>query len=291
MSWGFRDREQPRLGATPTAAHGHHPPIVPSGATVLCFHGVILPFRRSGSNLAVIGPAAKSRKRHMSEKRSPFRDVLKLEKDLGLPGGWYFSLVAEKSDWAFVLKLHALFEAALTHLIEAKLNLPELRRYLDRLNMGGRSGKLALAVALNVIEQKHVRFIEALSTIRNYCIHDVRNVAFVFGQYLKDLDSDTRKNLFSAFQPLLIDQLPIGKDETVPREEYIQRETLLAFWHAATIVLAEMYVEKELAELLKKQQSVPSIFTDIYGTGEGLLTRLMRGAAASPTTPNDDGPR
>jgi hypothetical protein len=44
------------------------------------------------------------------------KGILELESKLGLDQGFFGNLQSE-DDWSFVIKLHALFEAACTHLL------------------------------------------------------------------------------------------------------------------------------------------------------------------------------
>jgi hypothetical protein len=56
----------------------------------------------------------------VSKQRTPFADAQKLERELGMPDGWFRALYKEDSDWAFVIKLHALLEAAVAHVIPTR---------------------------------------------------------------------------------------------------------------------------------------------------------------------------
>jgi hypothetical protein len=146
------------------------------------------------------------------------------DRELGMPSEWYFGLMKEESDWAFVIKLHAVLEAALVHVIDATLDRPTLRRYVERLNVGGQLGKLAFAKALGAIDAKHERFIKALSGIRNDCVHDVRNVNFQFDGYVDGLPQDARQTFLAGFADLLLDPIPFQGKE-VPRDDFVRQNT------------------------------------------------------------------
>src|SRR5688500_17393377 len=104
----------------------------------------------------------------MADEPGLYGDILKFEAELGLPPHWYFEL-AKESHWSFVIKLHAMFEAAVTHLLEVEVEKPGLQRFVARLNLGGQFGKLRLAENLGALEAKHVKLIAALSAVRNAC--------------------------------------------------------------------------------------------------------------------------
>jgi hypothetical protein len=48
------------------------------------------------------------------------KNIKDIERDLGLPIGFLVTL-KEEDDWSFIIKLHALFEAAYSHLLSQTL--------------------------------------------------------------------------------------------------------------------------------------------------------------------------
>jgi hypothetical protein len=73
-----------------------------------------------------------------------FNDLKSLETTLGLPENFYKNLLHE-SDWSFVIKLSAMFEAAATHALTQRLGHPNLLKafsFLEHAN--GRYGKIKL---------------------------------------------------------------------------------------------------------------------------------------------------
>jgi hypothetical protein len=54
-----------------------------------------------------------------------FNLILLAEHRLGIPPLFYFKLIEIKDHWAFVLKLHALFEGTIQRLLEEKQNLSQ----------------------------------------------------------------------------------------------------------------------------------------------------------------------
>ena len=57
--------------------------------------------------------------------------VRQLEENLQLPVGFFESLVQE-DDWCFITKLHALIEAAVTHLLVETVDRPSLQDVFSR---------------------------------------------------------------------------------------------------------------------------------------------------------------
>lgn len=118
-------------------------------------------------------------------------DLLKcaeeLEKRIGIRVGFTNELI-QNDDWSFVIKLHALMEAALTYSICTRLNAPELERVVSRLDTSNnQSGKLAFAKALGILGSPQRKFIRRLSVLRNEIVHNVRSVEFSFENYKESL--------------------------------------------------------------------------------------------------------
>ena len=53
--------------------------------------------------------------------------INELENDTGVKEGFFISLLKE-DDWSFIIKIHALYEAAITSLILNKLGQPTLEK-------------------------------------------------------------------------------------------------------------------------------------------------------------------
>ena len=65
-----------------------------------------------------------------------------LEKQLSIPEG-FFNKLHDEDDWSFIIKLHALFEAALSFLITQKLGDDRLLNIFAAMEMSQKKGKLA----------------------------------------------------------------------------------------------------------------------------------------------------
>jgi hypothetical protein len=164
----------------------------------------------------------------------------RLEDELGLPANWLFTLVKE-SDWSFVIKLHALFEAALTHLLEASLQKPELGEFISRMNTSGRLGKVAMARALELVDKEQARYLELLSRMRNDCVHDVRNVSFTLSAHAEKVSKEDRSNMVELVRRNTARGAQVG-----PLDELVMQGDLkTAVWLTGVNVVAVMYNQKE----------------------------------------------
>lgn len=136
----------------------------------------------------------------------------KLLASTGLPENFLNSLLVE-SDWSFVIKLHALFEAVLASLIVKKLGAPALQDVITNLEFNNaKAGKVSFAQALDLLDSREAAFLRGLSELRNRLVHDVRNVQFDLRAYVTNMDANQRKSFKSQFGRAILG-LPDGEAE------------------------------------------------------------------------------
>jgi hypothetical protein len=129
-----------------------------------------------------------------------FQFLRGLEGDLRLPKGFFERLLAE-DDWSFIVKLHALIEASVTHLLVHALNRSELQSYVGRLELSNlQTGKLGIAKALDLLDSDQRRFIQHLSQLRNDFVHEVENVQSTIEDFLNKQPQGDRKGYDRAFR-------------------------------------------------------------------------------------------
>lgn len=128
-------------------------------------------------------------------------DILELESKVGVPENFFRSM-NQADDWSFVIKLHALFEAACTHLLLFHFEEPDLSEVFSRLELSNKTtGKIAFLSKLGLLGKENRRFLSALSELRNSLVHDVRNAEFSLKAMLKSLEASEVKNLAVSFSP------------------------------------------------------------------------------------------
>lgn len=127
-----------------------------------------------------------------------------LEAKLGIKPGFFNSLDDDdENDWSFVIKLHALVEAAVSHLLTEQLHRPELSGLFARLDISNETtGKAAFVKALALLDKPERRFMTALSTLRNGLVHDVRNVDFDLLQHIEKMDKEQQGAFLRDFNLL-----------------------------------------------------------------------------------------
>lgn len=111
------------------------------------------------------------------------RQAEEMLKHMGLDGS-FFDRMQDGDDWGFVLKAHGLIESAVDILVIRNCFQPlsvqegradKLVRYVAKLNLNGRTGKLELLKAYGVLSDENLRFINGLSEVRNMYAHSVHN--------------------------------------------------------------------------------------------------------------------
>lgn len=172
---------------------------------------------------------------------------------LALKPGFIVSIVSD-SDWGFVIKAHALLEAALTNLIVTRFKEPLLMRILSNLATSSEDfGKLSVLKEMNLINKERRAFVRAFSRLRNTFAHDIRKIDSTIQQY-HDEDAKRASELKAAMAPLFGEPLNFeGKD--IPRDQFIVKNLRLALWTATLATMNALINEK--GKLLSSEASVP----------------------------------
>lgn len=117
---------------------------------------------------------------------------------LGLPED-FFDDLSDESDWVFVIKVSGLFEAAIAQMITSALERPELEEVIHNLGYSGRNGKLEFCKSLNLLSAERLRFLSALSQIRNNFAHGLSSVRSTMIQYYESLPPDKQESFLARF--------------------------------------------------------------------------------------------
>lgn len=196
-----------------------------------------------------------------------FFEINQLEADLGLPNG-FFTKLLDEDDWSFIIKLHALIEASVTHLLVKHFNEPTLETVFSFLELSNlRTGKLAFASSTGLIDTDIKRFIQKLSEMRNAFVHDVTNVNIQIKDFLDNIKEDDRKGyrkgfLFGYKEGQKI-QVRIGED-AYDAKALLQLFNISSFdlvpklsiWFGSLICLSRIYNHVLLAELRVQKQTL-----------------------------------
>lgn len=174
--------------------------------------------------------------------------VNELIQTLGLKPDFFNSLIKE-DDWSFILKLHALIEAAATHLLVEEFGKEELGNIFSKMELSEKNkGKIAFIKELNLLDDKYRQFIRKLSEIRNFFIHEIKNVELSIESYLKKLDPQQKTSFFKAITLNDEGNMEI-RGISVPIKDFFEKNPKIGAWLAALDLLTEIYFKKEHAKL------------------------------------------
>ncbi len=118
-----------------------------------------------------------------------------MEVHLGLPEGFILDLIREGDDWTFLLRLHALVEASLDHLVVAKLDRPVLHDWVVRHTIAGRTGKRALAALMQAIDADQAAMVDGLSDLRNQFAHGIRLMGVDLAVFIENAEQGERNKI------------------------------------------------------------------------------------------------
>lgn len=123
------------------------------------------------------------------------KHIREFESRLGVASGFFEQLLSE-DDWTFLIKLHALIEAAATTLLVEALNKPELRDQFARMPLSDSEyGKLSLMKSLGIVSAPYRGFIRKLSELRNQSVHNIQHTNLNFKTLVMDAPKDKRAAL------------------------------------------------------------------------------------------------
>ncbi len=172
----------------------------------------------------------------------------KLEPELGLPHN-FFDAIHEGDDWSFIIKLHAVFEAATTYLLVHKIGVPDLEDVFSKIELSNkRTGKISFLKAMQILNTEDRRYISLLSEIRNFIVHDIKNVKFNMESYVSKMDQNQRKNFGKTVGHQPEESAKAESHPSLPPELVLKYPKLM-FWIEGLVILNKIYKGKETAVL------------------------------------------
>jgi hypothetical protein len=101
----------------------------------------------------------------------------------------------EQDDWSFVIKGHAMLEAAVTELVLEHLGENRLKELIERLPLSDNQiGKVVIAKHLDLLDDDQRRFIRWFSELRNGLVHRLENINFTFEQRISAMDKNQKRS-------------------------------------------------------------------------------------------------
>jgi hypothetical protein len=200
--------------------------------------------------------------------------VRRIESELGLREGFLEGLKRE-DDWSFVIKIHALIEAAISYLLCKALGSDQLSDVLAHLDLSDkRAGKMVFVKALGLLDDADRRFISSLSELRNKLVHDVRKALFDLQAFVSAQSPDQFKNFVSSFNSFSPGRDVVFRGKRVAPSEVFRHDAKTALWWSAMVTLAIVYQKSEIGRFQREAERY-SLFLK----------------ADPPTTATQEGPK
>lgn len=148
-------------------------------------------------------------------------------KKLGVSTETVSGILAD-SDWAFFIKLYAMIEASLNHLLIVRLADNRIEDVIVKMDV---SEKLAFVKSLSLLPDQTRIFIKTLSEIRNRIAHGLGGLNFDFSTYVSKMEKHQRKSLLDGMRSLL---------PTMKVDEELRRNPRNTLFMCVCIVLFEI---------------------------------------------------
>ena len=106
-------------------------------------------------------------------------------------------------------------------------------------------GKLAFATSLDLVSKGNRRFVRKFSELRNYVVHDVKNVAFNFETFLASMDKQQLRSFSEAFSLL---REYIGQEiggQKLHFEDFASTMPRLAIYNSFLFFATKIYLKKD----------------------------------------------
>jgi hypothetical protein len=120
----------------------------------------------------------------------PDPELEQIESGLGVSAGFVKALLDEPSDWGFLIKLAVVVEAALAQVICDHIGIEQIGTHVDKLPIGGRTGKIQMAADLNLIGSATQARLNAIAALRNAFAHRIDVVELSLEQHIATLPSE-----------------------------------------------------------------------------------------------------
>jgi len=164
--------------------------------------------------------------------------IPKLESKLGIEKG-FFDNLAEESDWAFIIKMHALIEAATSDLLTSYLKYEALNDTFSYMELSNKkSGKMAFVKALGLLGDAERRFISSLSELRNKLVHNISNVNYHLHVEVENMDTNQLNQFIKKFNTLSTEL-----DDNV--RNLFRHDPIQALWYGGMSVLGLIYLKQD----------------------------------------------
>lgn len=171
--------------------------------------------------------------------------ISSMEVDLSIGQGFFVSLMHEKDDWSFLIKIYTLIDTSLAYLIGQSLNKPELVELIERINItGGKTSKLEFVKNLSLLDKNDINFINELSPLRNAASHTIQAIT---------ISLITQVANYSNEKIMKLIKIDVPKTKMSPKEiqkfvDFVKREPRVVIWISVMDLLKNIYLKKQELE-------------------------------------------
>ncbi len=165
-------------------------------------------------------------------------------------------------DWTFVIKIHAIAEAGLNHLLKVRLNDPKLIKIVIKLPTNDeRRGKLALIKTYDLLREDCRLFVRLFSDIRNSAVHDAKSFNLDLMKYVAALEDKDKPKWKRAFSSWWVPGFPDPQHPAAAQHEAAGRYHLetalddprLSIFRSCTHILAQAQAQEMNAESRRRE--------------------------------------
>lgn len=214
------------------------------------------------------------RLKHVTEKPddSIKGSVQLIEKEVGVRQG-FLETLRDEDDWSFIIKTHALLEAAVSYLLCKTLQRDELVDVFCHVELSGKkSGKMAFVKALRLLEEPDRRFVSSLSELRNHLVHKVSNIDFDLKQHTSAMPPSELATFARKFNSFSKGETVDYQGKNLPPIEVFRRDPKTAIWWSASVTVAIIYQVQKIEHFKKASEHLSFINNTLsrlaQGTGE-----------------------
>lgn len=114
-----------------------------------------------------------------------FQKELQLEED-------YVDHLLKTDDWTMMILSWAILEICLNQALIARFETESISQFVERLSIGGKSGKTELAFALELLTREEKKFIDVFSEVRNRFAHGAKRFKSTFDEFFDSLPDSNK---------------------------------------------------------------------------------------------------
>lgn len=179
-----------------------------------------------------------------------------LERRLEIPVGYIDHLFAEQDDWAYIVKLAVLCEAAVTHALVAQIgSQKDADAWYEHFSDLANNRRINLALRLGIINRANRDVLDAIAQFRNSFAHDSRNLGGSLSRFFQGCSLDRKLDLSNKM-------LGIKHTKDQDWTFYINHTRLLIGVGVMSPIksIAQFGLDKDRAAELQKQWMLADLF-------------------------------